>query len=225
MNCYGHSRLIESKSSDELLRQRPNPVDFDVACLRDLPEHLAVENVVQARERWHVYPMGMASGSAFRIVFGVALLIFVATQAAASAQLSSAPEEVTSSTPRGDTGLREPGHYVLLLYSEARLTPSVVDTDQALRSNIKSLSSAPFHSYSAIRYLRSYRGASFQGYLFYLLRLKYRDLPIDLIIGQGQLTVPFAFQFRAELFPSVPIVLVAVESSTFDDPSATAVVT
>ena len=130
-----------------------------------------------------------------------------------------------SPTPRDDTNVRGRERYVLLLYSEARLTPSVVETDQALRSTLKGLSSVPVHFYTEFLDLNSYHGASFQSGLHDLLRLKYGGRPIDLIVGQGQLTVPFALQLRAELFPTVPIVLVAVESSTFADPSTQAVVT
>ncbi|HXJ82156.1 MAG TPA: ATP-binding protein [Candidatus Methylomirabilis sp.] len=161
----------------------------------------------------------------WEIVASVALLMCVATLAPAADQSSLAAEEAASLTPRDDADSRKPERYVLLLYSEARLTPSVVDADQALRSTLKRLSSAPVHFYTEFLDLNSYRGTSFQDELHDLLRLKYWERRIDLIVGQGQLTVPFALKFRAELFPSVPIVFVGVECSTFADSSVHAVVT
>jgi hypothetical protein len=43
-------------------------------------------------------------------------------------------------------GTQEPGYRVLLLYSESRLTPSVVSADQALRSTLEARLSRPVHS-------------------------------------------------------------------------------
>src|SRR5262249_11971534 len=68
-------------------------------------------------------------------------------------------------------------------------------------------------------------GASIQRELMELLRLKYRDRPVDVIVAQGQLTVPIALRARAELFPKAPIVFVAVDAPTFADPSAGPLIT
>jgi len=104
---------------------------------------------------------------------------------------------------------------VLLLYSEARLTPSVVRTDQALRSTLEARSPRPVYFYTEFLDLNSFRGAALQGELVNLLRVKYRQRPIDLIVAQGQLTVPFVLQNRADLFSNPRVVLVSVEPSTF----------
>jgi hypothetical protein len=104
---------------------------------------------------------------------------------------------------------------VLLLYSEARLTPFVVRTDQTLRSTLEARSPRPVYFYTEFLDLNSFRGAALQDELVKLLRVKYRQRPIDLIVAQGQLTVPFVLQNRADLFSSPPVVFVSVEPSTF----------
>ena len=114
---------------------------------------------------------------------------------------------------------------VLLLYSDSRLTPSVVSADQALRSTLEARLPGPVHFHTEFLDLNSLHGTLLQRELRELLRVKYRGRPIDLIVAQGQLSVPFALQNRVELFSSAPVVFVAVERSTFVDPSVEPVVT
>jgi hypothetical protein len=122
-------------------------------------------------------------------------------------------------------GTQEPGYRVLLLYSESRLTPSVVSADQALRSTLEARLSRPVHFYTEFLDLNSFHGASLQRNLRELVGLKYRERWIDLIVAQGQLSVPFTLQNRVELFSSAPVVFIAVEPSTFADPSVEDVAT
>jgi signal transduction histidine kinase/ABC-type uncharacterized transport system substrate-binding protein len=114
---------------------------------------------------------------------------------------------------------------LLLLYSEARLTPSVVALDNALRSTLESRSTTPIHVHTEFLDLNTSYGTSIQGELHELLRLKYRERPVDVIVAQGQLTVPLALQARAELFPKAPIVFVAVDSPTFTNLPAESMIT
>src|SRR5215510_6049059 len=128
------------------------------------------------------------------------------------------PLEPTSAQPPQPRS----SYQVLLLYSESRLTPSVVSTDQALRSTLEARSQLPVVFYTEFLDLNSFHGPELQSELVRLLAIKYRQRPIDLIVAQGQLTVPFALQHRARLFSNPPIVFVGVEPSTFADvpPSA-----
>jgi hypothetical protein len=103
--------------------------------------------------------------------------------------------------------------------SESRLTPSVVSADQAFRSTLEARLPGPIYFYTEFLDLNSLHGASLQRELPKLLRVKYRERPIDLIVAQGELSVPFTLQNRIELFSSAPVVFVAVEASTFADPS------
>ena len=145
----------------------------------------------------------------------VALLVIVASVSAASAQ---------SPVPSGARDA-ESGYRVLLLYSEARLTPSVVRTDQALRARLAARSPRPVVFYTEFLDLNSFHGPELQGELEKLLAIKYRQRPIDLVMAQGQLTVPFVLQHRGRLFPTAPVVFVAVEPSTFADVPTSAGVT
>ena len=150
-------------------------------------------------------------GSAGRLSFrgGVTLLLLLAPLELASAQ---SPPPQTS-------------YHVLLLYSESRLTPSVVSTDQVLRSTMEARSSRPIVFYTEFLDLNSFHGEELQDDLVKLLGVKYRQRPIDLIVSQGQLTVPFALKNRRSLFSNAPVVLVGVEPSTFADLSSNTDVT
>ena len=114
---------------------------------------------------------------------------------------------------------------VLLLYSEARLTPSVILMDQTLRSTLEARSPGPVYFYTEFLDLNSFHGSALPGELVKLLRVKYSDRRIDLIVAQGQLTVPFVLQNRADLFSSPPVVFVSVERSTFADLSSDPTIT
>ena len=144
----------------------------------------------------------------------VLLLLVIAMGPAPGWSSSSAIGSISGVTENAPDG-HEPGRRVLLLYSEARLTASVIALDNALRSTLESRSSAPIRFHTEFLDLNASYGASIQGELHKLLRLKYRERPVDVIVAQGQLTVPLALQARAELFPKAPIVFVAVDSSTF----------
>ena len=141
------------------------------------------------------------------------------------AQTASPAGEPMIPPPRSARSGQEPVYRVLLLYSESRLTPSVVSVDEAFRSTLQARSPVPVYFYTEFLDLNSFHGAALQSELRELLRLKYRERPIDLIVVQGQLAVPFALQNRVELFSSAPVVLVAVEASTFADVSLESVAT
>src|SRR5262245_38827320 len=154
----------------------------------------------------------------------VDLLLLVAAVAAALAQ---SPPKIEAEESPAAPGARdaESSYRVLLLYSESRLTPSVVRTDQALRSTLEARSPRPVIFYTEFLDLNSFHGPELQDDLIKLLGVKYRQRPIDLIVAQGQLTVPFALKNRHELFSSAPIVLVGVEPSSFADLSSSTDVT
>src|SRR5215471_18658345 len=144
----------------------------------------------------------------------VALLVIAAAVAPALAQSLPKIEADESQAPPGARDA-ESSYRVLLLYSEARLTPSVVRTDQALRARLEAHSPRPVVFYSEFLDLNSFHGPDLQSELVKLLAVKYRGRQIDLIVAQGQLTVAFALQHRARLFSAPPVVFVGVESSTF----------
>ena len=161
--------------------------------------------------------LGRLSSGRGSVLAAVALWTLLATLGPASGQSSPATGGTEDPALRDAPGAKELGYRVLLLYSEARLTPSVVSADQALRSTLQARSPRPVHFYTEFLDLNLFEGASLQGELRELLRQKYRKRPIDLIVAQGQLTVPIVLQNRAELFSGAPVVFLAVESSTFAD--------
>src|SRR5262245_50674045 len=122
-------------------------------------------------------------------------------------------------------GGSEPNYHVLLLYSESRLTPSVVSVDRTFRVTLEARVPGLVHFHTEFLDLNSFNGRSLSNELRGLLRAKYKGRRIDLIVAQGQLTVPFVHENRAEIFPNVPVVFVAVEPSTFADLSLVSVIT
>ena len=109
-------------------------------------------------------------------------------------------------------------HYrVLLLYSESRLTSSVVTADQALRATMQAASSKSIYFYTEFLDLNAFQGAAPRTQMRDILQIKYQDRRIDVIVAQGQLTAPLALRIRDELFPSTPVVLMSVEHSTLAD--------
>jgi signal transduction histidine kinase len=144
----------------------------------------------------------------------------VSAQPAPSLTAQPAPSPTERPATEADQGARSgvgSRYRVLLLYSEARLTRSIVRADEALRSTLEARSPRPVYFYTEFLDLNSFRGSAIQDELVRLLRVKYRRRPIDLIVAQGQLTVPFVLKNRADLFSSPPVVFLAVESSTFAD--------
>src|SRR5262245_57740704 len=133
----------------------------------------------------------------------------------ASGQPTSATTEPSASTD--DPRAAGDRYRVLLLYSESRLTQSVVSADQAFRSALEASSPKRVYFYTEFLDLNAFQGALPQSELREILRRKYQDRRIDLIVAQGQLTVPLALQTRDQLFPSVPVVLMSVEASTLAD--------
>jgi signal transduction histidine kinase/ABC-type uncharacterized transport system substrate-binding protein len=168
---------------------------------------------------------GCLSSKRFALLAVVALWLFLATLGSASGQSSPTTGGAATEAAQGARGGAEPSYRVLLLYSEARLTPSVVLIDQALRSTLGASSPRPVYFYTEFLDLNSFRGSELQEELVKLLRVKYRQRPIDLIVAQGQLTVPFVLQNRANLFSSPPVVFVSVEPSTFADLSSEPTIT
>jgi signal transduction histidine kinase len=169
---------------------------------------------------------GSRTFECFALLAAGGLWVLLRTLELASAQPPPSPTggSATGTAPEARDDVRS-SYRVLLLYSEARLTPSVVRTDQALRSTLEARSPRPVYFYTEFLDLNSFRGSALQDELVKLLRVKYRQRPIDLIVAQGQLTVPFVLQNRADLFSSPPVAFVSVEPSTFADLSSDSTVT
>jgi len=101
---------------------------------------------------------------------------------------------------------------VLLLYAESRLAPGLVAADAGVRSTISSGLGAPVDFRTEFLDLPPTRDAAYGLQLRDLLRLKYKDVHLDLIVVLAARALRSALEYRAELGPSVPIVFMGVDS-------------
>jgi signal transduction histidine kinase len=101
---------------------------------------------------------------------------------------------------------------VLLLYAESRLLPALVEADAAFRSTIASSLGAPVSFHTEFLDLPPTVSAAYEGRLRDLLRVKYQDVHLDLIMACASRALRLALDHRGELGPRVPIVFMAVES-------------
>lgn len=114
-------------------------------------------------------------------------------------------------TPSAHAAEPEARSSVLLLYAEARLLPAIVATDLSIRSTLQSGSESPVHFYTEYLDLSWFPGEGHERQLRNLLRQKYADRKLDLVIPAGAHALRFALKHRASLFPGVPIVFCAVD--------------
>jgi len=108
-------------------------------------------------------------------------------------------------------GGEEQGRHVLLLYTEPRLTPSIVSIDKVLPATVQARSPVPVYFYTEFLDLNLFNEATPRPKLRELLRQKYAGRHIDLIVAAGRLAVPIAFENRADLFSNAPVVFIAVD--------------
>ena len=103
---------------------------------------------------------------------------------------------------------------VLLAYAQRRLLPALVDLDESIRSTIQAQSSRPVTFHTEFLDLDGGREAAYEEKLLELLRLKYADAKLDLIVSGTSRALRFLLAHRDALFPGVPIVFTAVEKKT-----------
>lgn len=142
-----------------------------------------------------------------------ALCLVLATHGSASGQ--SSPASGGSTDPgRGIAPVgKEPGYRVLLLYTEPRLTPSIVSIDKVLPPTLQARSPVPVYFYTEFLDLNMFDDTAPQPELRELLRRKYETRHVDLIIAGGRLAVPIALRNRVDLFSNAPVIFIAVDRS------------
>ena len=101
---------------------------------------------------------------------------------------------------------------MLLLYAESRLLPGLVEGDTAFRSTVASGLGGPVVFHTEFLDLPPTPSAAYGHRLQDLLRVKYQDVHLDLIMAFAARALRIALDYRAELGPRVPIVFAAVES-------------
>jgi signal transduction histidine kinase len=130
----------------------------------------------------------------------------------ASAQPAGPTTEATSPAPAPG-----PGHRILLLYGEPRLTPAIVTQDAILRSILTDRSSVPVTFYTEYLDLNLFHGTVPLPELRELLRRKYETRHIDLIVTGGSRVLRIALHNRTDLFSSAPIVFLGVDPTAAAD--------
>ena len=101
---------------------------------------------------------------------------------------------------------------VLLLYAESRFLPAVIEVDAAFRSTVRSSLGAPVVVHTEFLDLAPMPSAAYERRLRDLLRVKYQDVHLDLIMACAPTALRTALEYRAELGAGVPIVFAAVDS-------------
>src|ERR1043166_8436831 len=92
---------------------------------------------------------GRGTFECFALLGAVGMWVLLGTLELVSAQLPPSPTGEPATEKVQEARDDVPSSYrVLLLYSETRLTPSVVRTDQALRSTLEARSPRPVHFYT-----------------------------------------------------------------------------
>ena len=101
---------------------------------------------------------------------------------------------------------------MLLLYAETRLAPALIQADAAFRSTVSSRLGAPVDFRTEFLDLPPRPSAAYEQHLTELLRLKYQDVHLDLIVVFAARALRVALEHRADLAPGAPIVFMAVDA-------------
>jgi len=112
----------------------------------------------------------------------------------------------TSPAPNAASTGRQPR--VLVLYSNERLLPANIITDEAIRSTFQREFKDPVEFYN--EFLDADRFPGYQERTRDFLRDKYQERPPDLIIAGGSTALKFLLEYRGSLLENIPIVHVAV---------------
>ncbi len=103
--------------------------------------------------------------------------------------------------------------HILLLYAESRLLPAVVEADAAFRATVSAGSNGPVVFHTEFLDLPPTRSAAYERRQRDLLRFKYRDVHLDLVMAAAPRALQAALDYRADLSPTAPIVFLAVDAA------------
>src|SRR5262249_4563689 len=95
-----------------------------------------------------VFMLTHGFSSRFSLLAGLTLALLLTPLGPASGQSSPATGESTSPAPPGAPRGEERSRHVLLLYTEPRLTPSIVSVDRVLPSMVQARSPVPVYFYT-----------------------------------------------------------------------------
>jgi two-component system, NarL family, response regulator NreC len=106
---------------------------------------------------------------------------------------------------------------VLLLYADSMLLPANVVTDRELRSALGADAATPVRFYTEALDLSWFPDKEVERAMLDLLRAKYANRNLDLVIPVGPPALRFALLYRATIFPGVPLVFVAAREAVLAD--------
>ena len=101
---------------------------------------------------------------------------------------------------------------VLVLYSNSRLLPANVELDRALRQTIATTADRPVQIFD--EFLDVPRGQAYVDTVSRYLREKYASEPPDVIVAVSEEALHFLLSNRAQIYPRVPIVQLAVSKAS-----------
>lgn len=104
---------------------------------------------------------------------------------------------------------------VLVLYSNNRLVPGNVDVDRGLRETMATAPERTAQLFSEYLDDPAFSGAEHERITAAYYRQKYVDRPPQVIVAAAESALGFVLRHRAEMFPNVPVVYVAVSKGYF----------
>jgi PAS domain S-box-containing protein len=102
---------------------------------------------------------------------------------------------------------------VLVLYSNNRVLPANIEVDRGLREAMSNSADQDVVLFSEFLDRPTFTGPGYEKTVATYLREKYSTLAPEVIVVAGQGALEFLMRHRAELFPSIPVVHVAVDRS------------
>lgn len=103
---------------------------------------------------------------------------------------------------------------MLLLYAESRFLPGLLEADAAFRSTLSASLGTSVVFHTEFLDLPPNPSDAYRDRLREFLRVKYQDVPLDLIMACAARALRVALDYCAELGPRAPIVFLAVDSLT-----------
>ena len=106
-----------------------------------------------------------------------------------------------------------PARDVLVIFSNNRLLPANIEVDRAMRGALATSADRNVELFVEFLDRPAFSGPAFETIMATYLRDKYTTRPPEVIVPAGGPALAFLLRNRAQLFPNVPVVHVAVDKS------------
>ncbi|SEA39194.1 HAMP domain-containing sensor histidine kinase [Variovorax sp. YR216] len=108
-------------------------------------------------------------------------------------------------------GVAAPSKNVLVIFSNNRVLPANIDADRGIREGIARVPARRVDIFEEFLDRPTFSGPAFDATVATYLRDKYATRPPEAIVAAGEPALEFLLGHRAELFPNVPVVHLAIE--------------